>query len=258
MKIIKTEAKEIYTKTKLPGADYVLNQYVGCQHACTYCYAKFICRWKDFGKFGTWVEAKINAPELVARKTVKGEVFMSSMSDPYQQVEKELELTKRVLENLDKNTKLSILTKSNLILRDLKLLKQFKNLEVGFTINDFEGKTKDLMEPFAPSYNLRLEALKTLNKEGIKTYVFVSPIVPGLIDLKTVINNTKQYSDHYWFEFMNLRGAGSEFVAMMQKVYPESLKILQDKKLMVEFVKECDNIIKKSGVKYSGIEQHNS
>jgi hypothetical protein len=57
---------------------------------------------------------------------------------------------------------------------------------------------------------------------------------------------------------MNLRGAGSEFVAMMQKVYPESLKILQDKKLMVEFVKECDNIIKKSGVKYSGIEQHNS
>jgi DNA repair photolyase len=119
------------------------------------------------------------------------------MSDPYQQVEKELELTKRVLENLDKNTKLSILTKSNLILRDLKLLKQFKNLEVGFTINDFEGKTKDLMEPFAPSYNLRLEALKTLNKEGIKTYVFVSPIVPGLIDLKTVINNTKQYSDHY-------------------------------------------------------------
>jgi len=44
MKIIKTQAKEIYTKTKLPGADYVLNQYVGCQHGCTYCYAKFISR----------------------------------------------------------------------------------------------------------------------------------------------------------------------------------------------------------------------
>ena len=44
MKIIKTQAKEIYTKTKLPGCDYVLNQYVSCQHACTYCYAKFICK----------------------------------------------------------------------------------------------------------------------------------------------------------------------------------------------------------------------
>jgi len=57
---------------------------------------------------------------------------------------------------------------------------------------------------------------------------------------------------------MNLRGAGSEFVAMMQRVYPESLKILQDKKLMAEYIKECSNIIKKSGVKYAGIEQHNS
>jgi len=119
------------------------------------------------------------------------------MSDPYQQVEKELELTKKVLENLDKNTKLSILTKSDLVLRDIDLLKQFKHLEVGFTINDFENKTKNLMEPFAPNYNLRLKALKTLSKEGIKTYVFVSPIIPGLIDLKKVIDSTKDYSDHY-------------------------------------------------------------
>jgi hypothetical protein len=56
---------------------------------------------------------------------------------------------------------------------------------------------------------------------------------------------------------MNLRGAGSEFVKMMQKEYPESLKILQDKKLMSGFIKECIDIIKKSKIKYAGIEQHN-
>jgi len=258
MKIIKTKAKEIYTKTKLPGADYVLNQYVGCQHACTYCYAKFICRWKDYGKFGTWVEAKINSPELVKLKKIKGEVFMSSMSDPYQPLEKDLKLTRQVLENLDKNTYLSILTKSDLVLRDLDLLKQFKNLEVGFTINDFEGKTKNLMEPFAPNYQLRLEALKRLHKKGIKTYIFVSPIIPGLIDLKKIIDSTRKYANHYWFEFMNLRGAGPEFVAMMKKEYPENLRILQDKKAMANFMEECAKIIKKSGIKYAGIEKHNS
>jgi len=122
---------------------------------------------------------------------------MSSMSDPYQFLEKDLKLTRQVLENLDKNTHLSILTKSDLILRDLDLLKQFKNLEVGFTINNFEGKTKTLMEPFAPDYQARLEALKQIHKEGIKTYVFVSPIIPGLIDLKKVIDLTKKYADHY-------------------------------------------------------------
>ncbi len=256
MKIIKTQAKEIYTKSKLPGCDYVLNQYVSCQHACTYCYAKFICRWKDYGKFGTWVEAKMNAPELVKAKTVKGEVFMSSMSDPYQPIEKELKLTRQILVNIDKSTKLSILTKSDLVLRDIDLFKKFKNIEIGFTINDFEGKTKNLMEPFALDYKLRIKALKKLYKEGIKTYVFVSPIVPNLIDLKKVIDSTKAYANHYWFEFMNLRGAGSEFVEMMGREYKDSLKILQDKKLMAEFVNDCTNIIHKSKVKYAGIEQH--
>ncbi len=63
MKVIKIKAKEIFTKTKLPGADYVINQYVGCEHNCSYCYAKFISRWKKHGKWGDWVEIKTNAPD---------------------------------------------------------------------------------------------------------------------------------------------------------------------------------------------------
>jgi len=106
-------------------------------------------------------------------------------------------LTRQILENIDKTTKLSILTKSDLVLRDIDLFKKFKNIEVGFTINDFSGKTKDLMEPFAPDSKLRIKALKKLHEEGIKTYVFVSPIVPNLIDLKKVIDSTKAYANHY-------------------------------------------------------------
>lgn len=142
-KIIKINAKSIFTKTKTPSAKYVINQYIGCEYACTYCYAKFMCRWKNHGKWGDWVEAKINAPEL-AKKIVNGKVIMSSVSDPYQPAEKELQLTRRILQSMDKRTELSILTKSDLITRDIDLLKQFKKIEVGLTINTFEGNTKDL------------------------------------------------------------------------------------------------------------------
>jgi len=67
---------------------------------------------------------------------------MSSISDPYQPAEEKLELTRRILKNLDKRIKLSILTKSDLVLRDIDLFKQFENIEVGLTINDFDGESK--------------------------------------------------------------------------------------------------------------------
>ena len=89
-KIIKTQVKEIFTKTKLPGCDWVINQYVGCGHNCSYCYARFISRWKGYGEWGSWIEVKVNAPELVKSKFVKGKVFMSSVSDAYQPIEKEI------------------------------------------------------------------------------------------------------------------------------------------------------------------------
>ena len=146
VKVIKVKAKEIFTKTKLPGADYVINQYVGCEHQCLYCYAKFIGKWrpKDYGKWGKWVEAKMNAPELVNRKGIEGSVFMSSISDPYQPIEKKLKLTRQILENLDKNADLSILTKSDLVIRDIDLFREFKNISIGLTINNFQGKEKEI------------------------------------------------------------------------------------------------------------------
>ena len=145
----KIRAKRIFTPTKISGVKYVLNQYVGCEFACLYCYARFMCRWRNYGEWGSWVEIKENAPEL-ARKLVKGKVVMSSVSDPYQPIEKELELTRKVLENMDKHTELSILTKSNLVVRDIDIFKEFKRIEVGLTLNGFEGEMKNLLEPYSP------------------------------------------------------------------------------------------------------------
>ncbi|MCX6789768.1 MAG: radical SAM protein [Candidatus Gribaldobacteria bacterium] len=257
MKIIEIKAKEIFTKTKL-GADWVVNPYAGCAHQCLYCYAKFIAKWKpvEYGKWGSWVEAKINGPELVKAKKVKGEVFMSSICDAYQPVEKELRLTRRILENMDKNVKLSILTKSDLVLRDIDIFKQFKNIEVGLTINSFTNKAKEFFEPAAIAVEKRIIALQKLKEQGISVYAFVSPIIPGLIHLSDIINKTKNLVNYYWFEFLNLRGAGKEFVEVLQKEFPESYKIVSNATLYQEFIERTTNLINSSHIKIRGIVKH--
>ncbi len=258
IKVIKTKAKSIFTRTKLPGSKRVINPYVGCGHNCLYCYAKFISRWRpgNYGKWGSWVEAKVNAPALVKGKYVDGWVFMSSICDAYQPVEKKLKLTRKILENMDKRIKLAILTKSDLILRDIDLLKQFKDIEIGFTINSFTGKAKKLFEPNAPANNQRIKALKILKKKGFKTYTFVSPIISGLIDLRDVISRTKDFSDYYWFEFLNLRGAGKQFAQALEKEFPKSYEIVTDKAKFQQFIKECKKIINSQNIKVRGIEIH--
>lgn len=256
MKLIKTQVKEIFTKTKLPGADWVINQYVGCSHNCAYCYARFMARWKNYGQWGSWAEAKINAPDLVKNREIDGQVFMSSVSDCYQDAEKDLKLTRSILENLDKNTRLSILTKSDLILRDIDLLHQFKKLEVGMTINSFCGKEKEFFEPDSPTNQKRINCLKELKKNNIKTYCFVSPIIPKITDIKSVIEKTKKCADYFWFEIINLRGADKEFITILEKNYPESLETLRDKNKLEKYIENLKGLIEKENIKIRGIELH--
>lgn len=258
IKLIKVRAKEIFTRTKIPGAKWAINQYVGCQHACLYCYAKFIARWRppSYGQWGGWVEDKTNAPELVKGRYVDGWVYMSSICDPYQPIEKDLKLTRRILENLDKRIKLCVQTKSDLVLRDLDILKKFKEIEVGLTINSFKGKTKEIFEPDSPTNEKRIKALKKLKKAGIKTFAFISPIIPGLIDLKKVIGESKDLADYYFFEIINVRGAGKEFMGILKNQFPKSFEILRDRRKFADFIQECEKIIYSANIRVQGIEIH--
>ncbi len=217
-----------------------------------------MCQWRpdNYGKWGEWVEAKVNAPELVKGKYVDGWVYMSSVSDPYQPIEKKLKLTRKVLENLDKRIKLSILTKSDLVLRDIDIFKKFKDIEVGLTINSFDGPLKKIFEPFSPANEKRIRTLKILKENKIKTYTFVSPIIPGLIDLENVIKKTKDFTDFYWFEIINIRLAGEEFIKVLKKEFPESFEIVKDKARFDNFIRECKRIVDLQRINIGGIEIH--
>ncbi len=253
IRIILTKAKKAYSTTKIPGAKWAVNPYIGCEHACKYCYAKFMCKYYNYGEWGSWVVVKENLPPLIKNKYVNGRVVMSTVSDVYQPVEREFLLTRNVLKNMSKSVKLSILTKSDLVLRDIDLFKKFACIEVGLTINGFEGELKKEIEPYSPCNKKRIEALKILNENGIKNYAFISPIIPGLVDVKKLIKETKNFTTFYWFEFLNLNASGREFRKWLMENHPESYEILSDKTKTEKYINSVIDVIEKSRVTVKGI-----
>jgi DNA repair photolyase len=140
-------------------------------------YSGHVEAWGDF------VDIKINAPEVLKRQLVRakrGEVWVSSVCDPYQPIEKKYRLTRRCLAELvEKQFPLNLQTKSALVVRDLDLLKQFEEAEVGFTITTDDEIVAKLFEPNASSVRDRVDALEYFHSQGVRTFAFIGPILPG-------------------------------------------------------------------------------
>lgn len=179
--------KEIHAKTILSVSkiyDYVINPYTGCQHACSYCYARFMKRFSGHREpWGRFVDVKINAPDLlrkVINKKKPGKVWISGVCDPYQPVEAKYKLTHQCLEILAlHNWPVVIQTRSRLVLRDMDILKKIQNLEVGLSITTADDTIRKLFEPYAPAIKDRIMTLDTLHRAGIRTYAMIAPILPG-------------------------------------------------------------------------------
>jgi DNA repair photolyase len=196
MKINEIEAKTILSKSQV--YDYALNSYVGCQHSCVYCYAKFMKRFTGHReKWGEFIDIKINAPELLSHEVKKkrvGRVWISGVCDPYQPLEKRYMITKRCLDILtESGWPFTVQTKSALVLRDIETLKKAANAEVGFTITTADDKIREIFEPGAPPLSERIDALATLKSKGIRTFAMVAPILPGAEGLATVLKGKVNY-----------------------------------------------------------------
>jgi len=208
LKIKEIKAKTIIVKSGLE-VDYVINPYVGCQHSCIYCYARFMKRFTGHHEpWGKFVDVKINAAELIPQNTKKYKnksILISSVTDAYQPIERKYKLMRGILKNLiPLEPNLSVLTKSDLITRDVDLLKQFKKCLVGVSLSLLDDKIRKEVEPFTSSVEKRIEAIKQLKKAGIRTFIFISPMFPHLTDWQQIVTKTKNYVDEYWFENLNL------------------------------------------------------
>lgn len=200
-------ARSILTKSNLPVSDYSANPYVGCSHACKYCYASFMKRftnhpeeWGSFVDVKTWPEIK--HPEKYAGR----EIFLSSVTDPYQPVEAKHKRTHALLEQLQgSGARISIATKSDLVCRDLDLIKTFQNARVSWSINTLDEDFRREMDN-AVSIERRLAAMKAFHDAGVRTTCFISPIFPGITDVPAIIERAKDMCNLVWLENLNLRG----------------------------------------------------
>jgi DNA repair photolyase len=181
------ECKSILTKSGIEGVDYAINPYVGCGHGCVYCYAIFMKRFTGHKEdWGTFVDAKVNAAEVLAwqmRRAKPGNIAIGTVTDPYQPLERKYEITRACLEVLTAYSfPVSILTKSDLVLRDLDLLRRLRDVEVGFTIATLDEEVRKVFEPNSSPIPTRLAALAELAEAGIKTWAFCGPLLPFLSD----------------------------------------------------------------------------
>jgi len=182
------------------GFAWAINPYRGCEFACKYCYARYTHEFMEMRNgvdFERKIYVKQHAAWLLRRdlKKVKPgeEIAIGTATDPYQPAEKHFEVTRGILEELalHHGLEIGIVTKSDLILRDVEILRQIaehNSLFVSLTITTLNTKLARILEPRAPRPDLRLEAVRELNATGVKAGVICAPILPGITDSPTVLD----------------------------------------------------------------------
>ncbi|RLI98397.1 MAG: radical SAM protein [Candidatus Aenigmatarchaeota archaeon] len=228
MIVKEVKCRSVLNASKLPGIDYCINPYTGCGHGCRYCYADFMRKYaKRPEAWGSFVDVKVNAPDVLRkqmRSMSEGTVYFSSVTDPYQPLERKYELTRRCLGVLaGHGFSVSIQTKSALVLRDMDMIKGFKSIEVGFSIcmNDHDAAR---LEPGADPPSERIKALKNIHSKGVRTYVFLAPVIAGITDYPKIIEDTFKWADHYFIDRLNMRGCASRNMESPPKGYYDDVK----------------------------------
>lgn len=220
MKVTVKETNSYLTKSKI--GQYAINPYVGCPHACKYCYASFMKRFTGHTEtWGEFIDIKCAKSPIDTTKIIGKNVFMGTVTDCYNPYEAKYGVTRSILEQLaGVECYVQIATKSKLILRDIDLLKGMKHLSVALSVNTLDEQFRMDMDK-GSAIAERLETLRILHDAGIYTILFMSPIFIGITEWKDIIEQTKDYVDEYWFEDLNLRGGYKTVILdYIKKQYP--------------------------------------
>lgn len=224
------QTKNIMTRSSLPVGGYSVNPYVGCTHGCRYCYASFMKRFTGHTEpWGTFLDVK-HWPAIRDPQKYRGQrVVIGSVTDGYLPQEEIFRNTRKLLEQLqDSGAEILICTKSDLVVRDLDLLRQMGKVTVSWSINTLDEEFRADMD-HAVSIRRRLDAMKQVYDAGIRTVCFISPVFPGITDFKSIFARVKNQCDLVWLENLNLRGGfKQEILDYIRERYPHLVPLYDD------------------------------
>ena len=196
------------------NGSYSFNCYTGCGHGCVYCYARFMQRFHPHEEpWGEFVDVKVDAPDVLVRQLRRlrpGSVFTCSACDGWQRVEQHYELTRRCCQLLlEAGFRLDILTKSELVLRDIDVLER-GDVRLGVTITTTDETLARLWEPRASSVSARLQVLKEAKAAGLETSVMFGPLLPAVSDTPEALSELFSIAaaadvDQIWTDSLNPR-----------------------------------------------------
>ena len=251
MKINIIKCKTALSKSNLPGLEYSLNPYRGCQHNCCYCYVPNVLRIER-KNWGSFVDVKKNIPVVLSnelKNKKQGIVGISTVTDPYQPIEDKYKLTKYCLEQLIiHDFPVNIQTKSDLVTRDINIISKFNDIEVMFSIGTINDSERKILEPFSSPIQKRLEAMKKISDTGIKTSVFFGPIYPTIKkeDLTNILNTFVEFgAKEIMVDKFNLKPG---ILDVLEKKIPENINKIKNTYFFKEIYEEINHICSKEKI----------
>ena len=248
------DVKDIMTKSNSPIGGYCVNPYVGCTHGCKYCYASFMKRFTGHTEeWGSFLDVK-KWPTIANLTKYKGQhIIIGTVTDGYLPQEAEYKNTRKLLEQLvGVDAELLICTKSDLVVRDLDLLKKFKKVTVSWSINTLDEGFKSDMDD-SVSIERKIQAMKLVYDAGIRTVCFISPVFPGITDFKKIFALVKDQCDLIWLENLNLRGGfKGKIMDYIKEKYPdlrplyEQIYNKKDRSYFENLEKEAEKLAKEN------------
>ena len=253
---VDTLIKTITKRDMLFGGNYTIDPYQNCEYGCKYCDSSLEKK----------IFIKTNALEIFKKEIKqikKGIIIVGSVHDPYQKAEENYKITRNLLKLIQKNNfSCHILTKSNLVLRDLDILLKIKKCFVTISLTSLNKKITNIFEKNVPSSEVRLETIKKLTKSGITAGIAIIPILPYITDkeIKDILKIAKEKNASYiLYKYLELKGDQRIlYFNILKKYYPQLLdkyiKLYQDSyhpndDYILKIKKEIKTLCKNYGLK---------
>src|SRR5574337_1040341 len=239
------EARSILNRCVSPRMPFTwtINPYRGCEFGCRYCYARYthefmgLNRWEDFEEkiYVKRDAARVLVRELTPERLTGQRIALGTATDPYQPAERRYRVTRSLLEvmAMARDLSLSITTKSDLVVRDIDLLRRIaarSSVQVNLTVTTLDRRLARILEFRAPTPELRLKALRSLRGAGIVAGVSIAPVMPditdGRVNLEAVIAAAKNHgATHAFANVLFLKSSAQQaFFPFLARHFPHLVK----------------------------------